>query len=347
MRRLGQIEATGSHREVGYAIGRRFAERIHQALDGYAFLQKQLLPYHHSEQGQAAYREFLELHWARYPNYLAELEGLAEGAGRSFEELFLVNLRGEYAGTLRQARTGCFDCVLVTGGTALIGHNEDAAPSFEGKTYLVRAQIRGKPGFAAVCYPGFLPGNAFGFNRAGVCFSVDNVRPKGVRVGIGRHFLARSLLEARSLRDAIDRITISGRASGFGYSIGSVPEGRVVYVETAPEAHHVVEVRGWYVHANHYRELATVEQIVAESSRSRVEKACALLRKNPAPDTASVRSILGDQGDEVYPIFRTARAPDALMTLHTALFDLEARQLEIYSGHPSRESGLDTELTLA
>ena len=32
---------------------------------------------------------------------------------------------------------------------------------------------------------------------AGVCFSVDNVTPQVTKVGLGRHFLARSLLEAR------------------------------------------------------------------------------------------------------------------------------------------------------
>jgi hypothetical protein len=346
MRRLDQLEANGTHREVGCAIGRRFGERIHQALDGYGFLKERILPYHHTEQGQAVYRELLDLHRARTPSYLAELEGLAEGAGCAFEEIFLVNLRGEYARRLRRSPTGCYDCLLVSDGKALIGHNEDAAPSFEGKTYLVRAQIRDKPAFTALCYPGFLPGNGFGFNNEGICFSVDNVRPQRVRVGIGRHFLARSLLEARSLSDAMAGITIAGGASGFGYSIGSVREGKVVYVETAPEAYQVKEIRGWYVHANHYRELAGVDQIVAESSRVRVERGCVLLGEDPARNAAGVRSILGDQGDAVYPIYRTAKAPDALMTLHTALFDLEARRLEIYCGHPSR-AALDREFSLA
>lgn len=34
-----------------------------------------------------------------------------------------------------------------------------------------------KPVFMAFCYPGFLPGYAFGFNDTGICFAANNVQP--------------------------------------------------------------------------------------------------------------------------------------------------------------------------
>jgi hypothetical protein len=67
----------------------------------------------------------------------------------------------------------------------------------------VRARPQDKPVFTAFCYPGFLPGNAFGFNEAGICFSCNNVQPLRARDGVGRHFIPRSLLESRSLPEAI------------------------------------------------------------------------------------------------------------------------------------------------
>jgi hypothetical protein len=72
---LEQFEVRGSHFDVGFAIGVRFAGQIHRALDNYSFLQQQILPYHRTAEGQARFQEILALHRARYPDYVAELEG--------------------------------------------------------------------------------------------------------------------------------------------------------------------------------------------------------------------------------------------------------------------------------
>ncbi|HIC88644.1 MAG TPA: hypothetical protein EYP04_04495 [Anaerolineae bacterium] len=322
-------------REVGLAIGARFAEQIHQLLDHYDFFQQEMLPYHRTPEGQRTYQALLDLHRACYPDYIVELEGIAEGAGRPFEELFLVNVRGEYAGYIHDSRLrGCFDLVAVTEDVALVGHNEDGTPAALNNMYVVHAQIEGMPAFTALSYPGFLCGNAFGFNSEGILFSIDNVRPRNVHVGVGRHFMARSLFETHSLEDAIAQVTVPGRAAGFSYTIGSLSERRVVNVEVAPDKHHVREIRGYYAHTNHYLNLTDVEQVIGASSRARLERANELLRAGWRPSQRAVLAILGDQADKQYPIYRTATPPDKGMTLCTALFDLDRRSLRIYTGHP-------------
>jgi predicted choloylglycine hydrolase len=333
---LAQFETAGSHFDVGFSIGRQFASRIHRTLDSYAFFQERLLPFHRSREGQARYQQFLCINTARFPDYVTELEGLAEGSERSFEDLFLVNMRGEYRDYLRSPTAGCFDCALVTDDVAVMGHNEDGSPAFEDNLYLIHARITGKPAFTALSYPGFLCGNAFGFNAEGICFSIDNVQPQDTRVGIGRHFVARSLLEARSLDDAVARVTVPDRASGFGYTIGSIPERRVVYLEVAPVAYHIREISGCYIHANHYLDLASIKQVIGSSSKARLERASALLEEQAPLDAIGVLSILGDEAHAQYPIYRSATPPDDGATLNTVLFDLDARLLRIYTGHPTR-----------
>lgn len=334
---LAQLKIDGSPFEAGRALGQRFAGEIHRLLDNYPFFQDTLLPYHQTVEGQGRYREFLSVNRARYPQYIAELEGMAQGADRPFEELFLLNLRGEYRDYLRGGDRGCSDCTLVTESAALIGHNEDGAPAFRGNMYLVHARIAGGPPFSALTYPGFLCGNAFGMNVHGVCFSIDNVQPKAARVGVGRHLIARSLLEARSLDDAIRRVTVPGRASGFSYTVGSMVERRVIVVEVAPEAHHVREVRGAVFHTNHYLDLPSVAQTVGPSSRARLERSAAIMRQSPPRDAAGVLALLTDEAGPSYPIYRTATPPDGSATLFTALFDLDARRLRIYTAHPLRQ----------
>ena len=332
---LIRCDAAGSHFEIGFDLGRCMAEQIHQFLNEYTFFQQQLLPYHRTVEGQASYQKLLEINRGRYPEYFVELEGLSQGAERPFEDIFLINMRGEYQDWPEvPGAHGCSDCVIVTEDAALVGHNEDGSPLLEGRLALLRARVEGKPAFTTLAYPGFLCGNAFGFNSKGICFSVDNVHPENHRVGVGRHFLARSLLEASSLQDAIARVTVPGRASGFSYTIGSINERRVVQVEVAPESHHIREIQGFSFHANHYQELTGVNQIVEPSSQARVERAKSLLQENLPLNTMGILTVLGDRANDQYPIHRKATPRDPVATFCTSLFDLDARHLQVYTGHP-------------
>ncbi len=248
-------------------------------------------------------------------------------------------MRGEYQDCSDELGAhSCSDCVIVTDEAALVGHNEDGSPTLQGRLALVRARVEGKPAFTALAYPGFLCGNAFGFNSRGICFSIDNVHPEDLRVGVGRHFLARSLLEASSLQDAITRVTVPGRASGFSYTIGSINERRVIQAEVAPESCHIREIQGFNFHANHYQELTGVDQIIEPSSQTRVERVKVLLQDNLPLNTMGILTVLGDRADDQYPIHRKATPHDHITTFCTSLFDLDARHLHIYTGHPIYDS---------
>jgi hypothetical protein len=353
MHTIEQFEAGGSHREVGLAIGSRFADAIHRFFDHYEHLQQQLLPFYHTSIGKNWYQSFLELHRGRFPAYMAELEGIAAGSKRSFEEVFLVNLRGEFSGLIPQATQtgdaaiqGCTDCLAYTADSALIGHNEDGSPTALSHMYVVTVNLAEGPTFSALSYPGFLPGNAFGFNQAGILHTVNHVAPRPIKVGLSRHFLARALLDARSLDEAVRNITVSDRASGFNYNIGSLSERRVVSVETAPDHHHVREVQGYYTHTNHYVELNDEQQEITLSSRKRLERSLILCRETLPADAGHVLAVLGDQTDRDYPIYRDATLPDEDATLCSALYDLDRRDLRIYYGHPVKEPEKYLKITL-
>ena len=203
--------------------------------------------------------------------------------------------------------------------------------------FVVCVAVENKPTFHALCYPGFLPGNAFGFNELGILHSVNHVAPQQVKTGVGRHFIARSLLEARSLTEALRCVSIPDRAAGFNYNIGSLAERRIIAVEVSPEHHRVSEVQGYYLHTNHYLKLKDVAQDVTPSSRRRLARASSLCRNTPPEDAAGVLALLGDQADGEFPIYRDATLPDDNATLCSALFDLHNRQLRIYWDNPAGE----------
>jgi hypothetical protein len=348
MNTIEQLVVSGSHREVGRAIGHHFNDAIHRFFDNYSFLQELLLPFLKSSTGQRLFQSYLKLHQTHFSQYIAELEGMADGSRRPFKEIFAVNLRGEFAGLITaKQQTGsttdagvqsCTDCLVLTSEAALIGHNEDGSPAGYGNMFVVHASIDNRPTFSALCYPGFLFGNALGFNEFGILHSINNVAPRPVNVGLARHFIARSLLEARSLEDAVRRVAIPDRAAGFNYNIGSHAERRIISVEVSPERHHVHEVQGYYTHTNHYFELNDQKQNITLSSRKRLERGMTICRTTFPTKSGHILALLGDQTDRDYPIYRDARPPDSDATLGSALFDLDNRQLRIYWDNPLEES---------
>ena len=175
------------------------------------------------------------------------------------------------------------------------------------------------------------------YNEFGILHSVNHVAPRPVKAGLGRHFIARSLLEARSLVEAVRCVSIPGRAAGFNYNIGSLPERRIVSVEVSPERHYVHEVQGYYLHTNHYLELNDQKQKITLSSRKRLERSMILCRATFPINSGHVLALLSDQTDRDYPIYRDATLPDDNATLCSALFDLDNRQLRIYWDNPVRE----------
>ena len=59
-----------------------------------------------------------------------------------------------------------------------------------------------------------------------------------------------------------------------------------------------------------------------------------------------ILGILADQSDQEYPMFRSGDPPDGSVTLCTAIFDLDARSLRIFTGHPVQEPDQYLELTM-
>ena len=352
-KQIEQFEVSGSHYEVGLAIGSHFAEAIHRFFNSYERLQQRFLPFYQTSTGKTCYRSYLDLHRARFPSYMRELEGIADGAQRSFEEVFLVNLRGELSGLLstvlganKHADQGCTDCLVLTAGAALIGHNEDGSPAAASQMYVVKVNLDSGSTFAALSYPGFLPGNAFGFNAAGILHTADHVAPYPINIGAGRHFLARSLLDAGSLEEAVRNITVPDRASGFNYNIGSLSDRKILSVEVSPEQHHVSEVQGCYTHTNHYIHLADQQQEITPSSQKRLASSRAFGQTASKADSAFVLSVLGNQTDPDYPIYRDASPPDDNATLCSALYDIDQHSLKIFPDHPLKQSNCFFEMKL-
>lgn len=263
-----------------------------------------------------------------FPAYVAELDAMADALGWPADDLFLWNCRGEL---IHRVPDGCTTLAAPTRDGGLIAHNEDGDPYLHGRCFLVEVQPEGKPGFVSFYYPGSLPGHTFAATRAGLAQAINNVRIREPRAGVPRMILARAVLDAATLDEALALLRDTPRASGFHHTIGGVQANgvRLYSVEATAQRCSIAPIEAPSGHANHliHEGCEHEAQIVTDSSRDRQARLAGLL---PAPgaelDGVALVSALHDRAGDGLPIFRDdPNDPDDENTLATACFDIGAK----------------------
>jgi isopenicillin-N N-acyltransferase-like protein len=196
------IRVGGTHREIGRQIGeccafqvQRSVENAHLLLaNAYEDLQLTW------DGAQIQARKYLPFAQERYPQYVEEMIGIAEGAGVSFDDVSVVNAMEAVtmdALHLSKCTTMAVNERRTTDGHVLIAHNEDWLPEDEADVYVVHVTPNDEPPFIAMNYGGLLPN--VGFNAAGIAQCCDTVYPTDIRIGIPRVVVSRAVLAARTL----------------------------------------------------------------------------------------------------------------------------------------------------
>jgi len=254
----------------------------------------------------------------------AELAAFADGANVQFDDLMLLNLRGDLG--LADGGIGCSDLGWRR-ERSVIAHNEDGALEDVGRCALLTMTGTGRPPVTAFWYPGFLPANAFALTGDGLIWTVDHLPVASPGLGAGRHFVGRGLQRtARTVDDAVGYLRSQPSAGGFAYTIGD-RAGRVVSVEAAAGRHAVMEAGPGRVpllwHTNHGRYLSGAEPEAHGTSAARGETLDALGVPEGEPDPSWFLDVLTSSPPGGV---RSDPGPDGrgLTTLCTLVADLTA-----------------------
>ncbi|WP_168790253.1 C45 family autoproteolytic acyltransferase/hydolase [Paraburkholderia aromaticivorans] len=315
---LSLLQVSGEPYDLGYRLGELarpvFADYMNQSNAWEAVRRWRGAPF------VQALRDAAHAH---FPTLLAELDGMAAGLGWAAEDVFLWNCRGEL---IHNAPDGCTTLAAVVGDTRFIAHNEDGAPFLRERCALVEVQPAGKPGFVSFYYPGSLPGHTFAASRAGVVQAINNLRIRSPVAGVPRMLLARAVLDAASLDEALQILRDTPAASGFHHTLGCAGDTRVFSVEASAQRCSVQTVANLYGHANHmiHPGCEAEAQIVTDSSRDRQLRVDTLLPAITRPlQPAALLDVLHDRAPSGLPIYRDdPRDPDDENTLASALFDI-------------------------
>ena len=270
----GSLPELDNHRAFGHAFGARFSHTIAKRFAAKESLSI-IIKAAHTPAGRELYGRFLTLHRNEFPSAMAELDGLAEGSGVAFEDIFLQNINEEFslcAADLPGSKVNhtlvesdaCSDVMACDpdphAAYCAVAHNEDNQAEDRGTVVMVDARFGArKPAWFAATYAGGLPSGAFGFSKTGrFGFTLNYVGPKAPMCpGVGRAFVSRALLSADSYDAGLALITRASMGSGHNYQLFDFAEEapRVTNVEVAPRGLYAIRPIGAapFFHANQVR----------------------------------------------------------------------------------------------
>jgi hypothetical protein len=306
------LKAEGSNFDVGFQIGKKFKDRIKNALKLSQLPRLTKKKHAYTEKKFDGLHDFAKKY---FPQYLEEIAGMAQGSCQDFKDLALLNFMSVYG--------GCSTVVFRRDDRIIVGHNEDGSKVNKDNSYLLIVKPKNNVSFFSFCYPGELPGGAFSFNVNGIV-TTGNAMPRfNDIIGVPRTFLDRSLLEAKTIEDAIRRALFPYRTSGFSYNIASMKEKRAVNLETTPKEHYLTEIDDRFFHTNHYVSvgLKKIRQDVGKSSLRRYREGTRMIKRAKEKTSEGVLKILSSRANKPYSIFAKG-GEGCSWTFCTALFEV-------------------------
>lgn len=298
-----------------------------------------------------AFRDLIE---SFAPHVMAEIEGLAHGAGVPTADVLALNVRSEIMFGLKSRPAGectSFFCspAASADGHVLVGQNWDWKPECASTTILVEAdQGPDRPSYVTVVEAGLLAKT--GFNSAGVGLATNTlISPADVGApGVPYHVLLRTALDCTTAEEAADTITAAARSASANYMLADAA-GHGISVETWPgsgkETARVEPAHGVIGHSNcfvcdvPFPDIGAVE---IPDGPARVEELTARLTDAAGElSPAGLHRILSSH-DSAHP-GSICRHPDPdqkpieqLCTVASCVVDLTAQRLHVCLGNPCR-----------
>lgn len=343
------IEVAGTHRDMGRQIGEARRAQVQHGVEN----ARSLIAQSYSaleltwEGAQIQARKYLPFAEERYPQYVDEMRGIAEGANAAFDDIVALNaMEAMTMDALHLTRCTSFAVneQQTADGHVLAAHNEDWVPEDENDVYVISAKPKDEPPFLAMTYGGLLPN--VGFNAYGIAQLIDTVYPNDSRIGIPRLVVARAVLASRRISGAIGRMLIPHRAAGYSHLLVH-ESGEMYSVEVSAKRFDILHgTDGYMVHTNHYlsQTMKEIEKDPEEliSSRVRYFRANRLLRENSTHTIKSLQAIQKDHVNLPNSICNhniVGIDPlDRESTITALVIDLTVREMHIAWGNPCQNA---------
>lgn len=339
------IRVSGTHREIGRQIGEACTPQVLHGLENAKKLfedsYEQLELTWEGAKIQA--RKYMPFAQERYPQYIEEIMGIAEGAKVHFDDLAVLNaMEAVTSDALHLTR--CTSMAVneerTADGHVLAAHNEDWMPEDEGDVFIIHVTPKSEPPFLAMTYGGLLPN--IGINAYGIAQLCDSVYPSDSRIGIPRTVNSRAVLAAKTPSEAINHMLAPRRAAGYNHLLVH-ESGEMYNVEVSARRFAILYGEdGYLAHTNNYlaENMTVIEDEPEElvSSRVRYFRAMGLLKRIPQHTLKSLQAIQRDHVNFPNSICNHSiddqNPLDREKTINAMVIDLTVREIHIAWGNP-------------
>ncbi len=351
--RVPVIRASGRNYEIGFAHGRGGKSQIDVTIENLKRSVKDGIGCDWEICMQIA-KAFIPAVKAYNPQYLEEIQGIADGAGYRFEDIFTLNCRTELGQQFVYQKVLNFgNAMKLAGGcsviganysrtktkTTIYGQNWDANPSQRDTLIFVIARQTDKPDIAWIGEAGLICRMA-GINSSGIGLGGNSLftnAPVDFE-GVPLQFVYRGIMDQSAFPDAVEMAAQGNVASNINFMICG-PEGEMVNMETEYKGYGMLYMKnGLISHANTYRHSklpkAPYQEVKFPRDELRDFRLAALVDGLNGNDITmeDLKEILSDH---------RANYPDSICQ-HTAEFatvfstvcDLNTLQMDIAVGNP-------------
>ncbi|GME35340.1 AAT-domain-containing protein [Neofusicoccum parvum] len=285
----------------------------------------------------------------KWPAYLEEMRGIAEGAGIELADVLALNVRTEIAFGL-----------FTDGCTMLAWHaNQAGDPAFIAQNWDWRAEQRpnlialsieqdGIPSIKMITEGGII--GKIGLNSAGVGCTLNAIRAIGMDpTRMPCHLALRAALESPSKDAAVATLEKHGVASSCTISVADADTGAVSLEWSATDVQKLFpDATGRLYHSNHYLvdHPGVKDTVYLPDSIPRVARIRELTEGlgKGAPSVSDLLSVFKDEKNYPQSINRAQVDGNRSETLFNIICDLRAKKAYITEGRPTKaESNFEFE----
>jgi len=329
------VKLSGNHGDIGYQHGRELAAKIHQAVEFY--LRLFVLPGSDIEKMAQGFQRVIQ---QQAPQYIDELEAIAEGAGIPPWQIYALNARSEILAIVAaQAPSEC--TALYFAESKTLGQNWDWSEQLE--PLMAVLQIKQDDGrqLLTLTEPGMLAKTGLNDQGVGVCLNILQAPIKDF--GLPVHVCLRLGLDSGAFSEAHQALlTVNqGKAS---HILLADAEGQGVGLEYDDAGvHALVPEQDVLIHSNHYLMHQRHDSLMP-TTHERLASARERTSLMNEKSLSAMSELLLDNSSGPGAAFQTYQYYEALNrftefgavgTVMTVLMDLPARSMKVQAAKAS------------
>lgn len=317
-------EITDTRYNFGYKMGQIYSEKIKKAIE------KDKIEI--AEIGKSwdslliEIKEYIRITKEELPEVFEEVQGFADGAKISLEELF-IDISEELFDVIEAGK--CSDVVVGT-DNVFVGHNNDVDPDLKDELTIVKYTNDKNHTAYLIGFNGIFP--SAGFNDQ-LYLGGNQLIQKDVKPGIPRVLIARAILDCTSVIAATKLSTHPLRASSYNNVI--VSKKRIALIEGSATRAAMTDYKGLYAHTNHYTHKKMLKYEISHRirlSKSRLDRILKILSDKTDYNLDLIKKILSDHRSKQ----AICRHEKDTITMFCIVGDISKWEFEISIGNPCK-----------